>query len=84
MYGDQNLDEFSFKLRIDKINEILAKRDRPTKREVLRVVISVFGPLGFLTNFVVQAKILLQEIWISEIGWDDNLNLNWLRWTEEL
>jgi hypothetical protein len=86
MFWDPNSDEFSFQLRIDKMNQLLDGSKIPTKREVLRVVMSLYDTLGFLANFTVHAKILLQEIWTTKIGWDDQLtealNIKWVRWTE--
>ena len=37
---------------------------------------TLFDPLGFVTLFVVRAKILMQEVWISGIDWDDQLPEN--------
>lgn len=82
-------DNFQFDAKFHKIEkDILANTRKPTKREVLRVVMSVFDPLGFLSNFMVQGKILLQDIWRSQIGWDDQIteqmNEKWRVWLEDL
>ncbi|XP_047988458.1 uncharacterized protein LOC125228055 [Leguminivora glycinivorella] len=51
---------------------------------------SVFDPLGLLTPIVIQGKILLQQIWRSGIGWDqdvqddDHLAHLWKRWIGRL
>ena len=67
-------DIFCFELKFSKIKkEILDGSRQPTKREVLKVVMSVFDPLGFLSNLMIKTKILLQDIWKSDIGWDDEL-----------
>ncbi|XP_043474387.1 uncharacterized protein LOC122506337 [Leptopilina heterotoma] len=34
---------------------------------------SVFDPLGFLAPFLIRSKILMQEVWVSGIGWDCQL-----------
>ena len=49
---------------------------------------SVFDPLEALSPFIVKAKMLLQEIWCSGIGWnaplkDEQFN-KWLTWLESL
>ena len=42
-----------------------------TKRDILKVISSIFDPLGFLSPFIITAKIILQEIWKNNIKWDD-------------
>lgn len=34
---------------------------------------SVYDPIGFLANFVVYMKNIVQEVWSTGIGWDDEL-----------
>ncbi|XP_055612846.1 uncharacterized protein LOC129759421 [Uranotaenia lowii] len=34
----------------------------------------IYDPLGFLANFLMFLKVLLQEIWRSGIGWDDTVS----------
>ena len=42
-----------------------------TKRNVLRRVATVFDPLGFVSPFVMKAKVMLQELWSRGYDWDD-------------
>ena len=44
-----------------------------TKRGILKVTSSIFDPLGLLVAFILLAKILLQELWRLDIGWDDKI-----------
>ena len=45
-----------------------------TKRNVLRTVAAVFDPLGFVSPFVMVAKvILLQELWARGYDWNDTI-----------
>ena len=59
-----------------------------TKRNVLKKTASIYDPFGFLTPFMVQAKILTQEAWIEALGWDEELpdyfKMEWKRWFREL
>lgn len=78
-------DVFTYSTKIGKLNSaILLNEKRPTKREVLRTLMSVFDPLGFLAAFLVNIKILLQETWRSPISWDevitDEQNERWQQW----
>ena len=41
-----------------------------TKRSFLKRVASVFDPLGFITPYVLSAKVLMQELWVQNIDWD--------------
>ena len=41
------------------------------KRNFLIKIVKLFDPLGFVTPFVIRTKILLHEISISGLDWDD-------------
>lgn len=60
----------------------------PSKREILRAVMSVFDPLGFLSHFLIFPRILLQEIWRSGLSWDEKINAEqdecWKQWVRSL
>ena len=82
-------DVFYFCLQFGNINQkILNFEKLPTKREVLAVVMSVFDPFGFLANFVVSGKLLMQQIWKCGIDWDqavsEGIYKKWKIWLEEL
>lgn len=86
---DTNTDTLIFKIDLDKIpKDILTGYKKPTKREFLRVIMSVFDPLGFLSPFLNRSKILMQRVWVSGIGWDCELNeeeyLIWKGWVQDL
>ncbi|XP_041565712.1 uncharacterized protein LOC121467673 [Drosophila elegans] len=52
-----------------------------TKRQVLSQIAKLFDPAGWLAPFVVRAKIFMQEIWLQDLGWDDELPSDLcLRW----
>ena len=44
-----------------------------TKRNVLKKVATVFDPLGLVSPFTVQAKIMLQEFWNQGYEWDEKV-----------
>ena len=79
---------WSLKNDLFQFNSVKMSTDLYTKREVLKVIASVFGPLGFLSPFIVSGKSFLQELWKAKVDWDDNLNLDqqkyWLKWLQGL
>ena len=60
------------------------KEEKASKRGILKTTTSVFDPLGFLIPFLLLAKLILQELWRLEIGWDDEINdvmkIRWEKW----
>ncbi|XP_062713800.1 uncharacterized protein LOC134290641 [Aedes albopictus] len=78
-------DNFSFALNFrDDLKDILAGDVVPTKRQILRIVMSIYDPLGLVSTFVVHGKIMIQEMWRIKIGWDEkiptNLFTRWQQW----
>ncbi|XP_078355671.1 uncharacterized protein LOC144640376 [Oculina patagonica] len=71
-----------------QVEQPLVDSKKPTKRNVLSAIASLFDPLQFLAPFTVRAKILMQEIWMAGIDWDDvlpeNLKAKWEKWVTEL
>lgn len=45
-----------------------------SKRELLSEVASLYDPLGWIAPVVIKAKIVLQQLWKQNLGWDDNLS----------
>ncbi|XP_058978855.1 uncharacterized protein LOC131802550 [Musca domestica] len=52
-----------------------------SKREVLSTIAKLFDPCGWLAPVVVVAKLIMQQIWLDKIDWDDQLKpitqMNW-------
>ena len=46
-----------------------------TKREILKVVASIFDPLGYFSPTILLAKLFLQELWADKVEWDTKLQL---------
>ncbi|GBP05411.1 hypothetical protein EVAR_73988_1 [Eumeta japonica] len=60
----QTLDAATIKNRLRR--NILNESITPTKREILRVLMSIYDPLGFVSCYPI-------ETWRSGINWDDEL-----------
>ncbi|XP_062533493.1 uncharacterized protein LOC134202508, partial [Armigeres subalbatus] len=82
-------DVFTFDSIIkDDLVKLLVEGHTPTKRQVLRLVMSLFDPYGFIAHFTVHGKILMQHIWRSGTDWDEKivtgLHELWKDWTRLL
>ena len=75
MFWNMLTDNFTYSLKFAKLDHyVLNGSRRPTKREVLRAIMSIFDPpLGLIAHFLVYGKILLQKIWRAGTDWDEPL-----------
>ena len=59
-----------------------------TKRIILSETAQLYDPLGFLSPFIVRAKVLIQELWSEKLGWDepvsDHIHNKWNSFRDEL
>jgi len=82
-------DCFTFTKTFLKANQdVLNLKKSPTKREVLALTMSIYDPLGFLSILTIRARMILQEIWRLQIGWDDEISGSilekWQTWMAEV
>uniref|UniRef100_A0A182YI92 Peptidase aspartic putative domain-containing protein n=1 Tax=Anopheles stephensi TaxID=30069 RepID=A0A182YI92_ANOST len=80
-------DELGFCTRAcTAVSGVLTAERIPTKREVLRCVMSLYDPLGLLAMFVIHGKILIQDLWRTGTQWDEEISSNqyrdWRRWVD--
>lgn len=78
-------DAFYFAIQFPKYDLESTNGDRPpTKRELLSATMSIYDPFGFLAEFMLPTKLILQELWRTGVGWDDpvphNINCKWQQW----
>lgn len=74
MWWFTNTDKLTYSLKYSKCHEDVLKGTRiPTKREMLRLLMSIFDPLGLLSHVLIYPKILMQDVWCEGIEWDDTL-----------
>ena len=50
------------------------------KRSVLQFSAKIFDPLGVLSPFTTQQKILFQHLCVQGVNWDDPLDSELLKW----
>lgn len=82
-------DVFVFKTRFHRVNpEVLNGSRKPSKREILSATMSLFDPFGFLADFMLPVKIIIQELWRLGVTWDepvpDQINVRWQAWRSQL
>ncbi|XP_068680455.1 uncharacterized protein [Montipora foliosa] len=64
-------------------------KDRPaTRRGFLSIISSIYDPLGFVAPFILNAKLILQDLRRKKFSWDDPIPEDYLRrwhaWLQEL
>ncbi|XP_017470549.1 PREDICTED: uncharacterized protein LOC108362189 [Rhagoletis zephyria] len=89
MYWDTETDQFFFQLKFSKVpNAVLTGKRRPTKAEVLSLMMSIFDPYGFLCNVILASKVMMQELWRQNAGWHapvpEKIYQDWYKWYNEL
>ncbi|XP_055643357.1 uncharacterized protein LOC129779730 [Toxorhynchites rutilus septentrionalis] len=80
-------DSFTYTVNLpENLKYVLEESHIPTKREILRTVMSFFDPMGLIAYFLIHGRILMQDIWATGIGWDDRINdklwMQWRKWVE--
>ena len=49
---------------------------KATKRNILSVSSRLFDSLGLLCPISIKSKVLLQELWIQKLDWDESIPMN--------
>ncbi|KAJ8352164.1 hypothetical protein SKAU_G00236400 [Synaphobranchus kaupii] len=79
---DWCIESDSFKFRIN------VKVMPTTKRGILSVVSSIYDPLGFLSPFILLAKMIVQELCRLKLTWDEDIPEEiangWYEWLSDL
>ena len=72
---DASNDSFGYRAKYKTVEEWLDKWgvQKWTKRAVLKTTASTYDPLGYLCPLVVYARSVIQKLWTSKLGWDDNI-----------
>ncbi|XP_060575739.1 uncharacterized protein LOC132733143 [Ruditapes philippinarum] len=51
--------------------KVLNTNTEISKRSILKVIASVFDPLGLFSPIILRGKLLLQDLWSRNLDWDD-------------
>lgn len=63
MIWNKQEDVFEFKTQFFGLNEdVLHCKRVPSKRELLKIAMSVFDPFGLLADFLLYSKVLMQDV----------------------
>ncbi|CAG9562226.1 unnamed protein product [Danaus chrysippus] len=54
----------------------LTSTDHVTKRQILSVIAQIFDPIGLVVPCIVEAKILMQQLWLAKCSWDEPVPAN--------
>lgn len=46
-----------------------------TEREPLRIVITIFDQMGFLSPPIIKGRPILQDYWKKSVGWDEKISV---------
>ncbi|XP_055631793.1 uncharacterized protein LOC129771785 [Toxorhynchites rutilus septentrionalis] len=89
MWWNTASDSFTYKIGWNRYDrELLYGQRHPTKREVLKVLMTIFDPLGLISHFLMYLKVLLQEIWREGVQWDEMISTKlfekWKAWLQVL
>lgn len=89
LYWDLTEDVFKFKVPFSRFpKNVMEEVCPPTKRQVLQIVMSIFDPFGFLNDYTVLGRLILQDLWTYKLGWDEeipeSLNGRWKAWLRGL
>ncbi|XP_045483078.1 uncharacterized protein LOC123688551, partial [Harmonia axyridis] len=75
-------DTLHYKIKFDKTQA------RVTKRTILGVIAQIFDPLGLVGPVIMNAKIIMQQLWKSKLDWDESLPLDlhtsWVRFSNNI
>lgn len=82
-------DTMTYSLRFVSIyDEVVQTTRPPTKRQLLRLLMSIYDPLGLIAQFLVGLKMILQEVQKTQIGWDEPIEeaqeKKWKAWIQHL
>ena len=84
MMWEAEADIFNYQYAVDLTKKVVTM----TKRGILKIMATLFDPLGLLDPFRIRAWMYFQETWIRKLDWDaeldEDLQRKWKAWLQEL
>jgi hypothetical protein len=82
-------DELFYRLDFSRVKpDVLSGKRIPTKREVLQLLMSIFDPMGILSNYTIHGKLIMQAVFRQKGDWDDTISAEsyalWRRWYDNI
>uniref|UniRef100_A0A182PX57 DUF5641 domain-containing protein n=1 Tax=Anopheles epiroticus TaxID=199890 RepID=A0A182PX57_9DIPT len=66
----------------------MKSQDKWVKRSILSHIAQLYDPLGLVSPVIIQAKLIMQDLWLSSVGWDEaipeNIRVKWAQFCEQL
>lgn len=82
LFWDPSADNYTYSVQVPGSSSPI------TKGRVLASIASLFDPLGLVGPIIVLAKIIMQNLWLEQMGWDDVLPIHiqreWDKYTRNL
>ena len=71
-------------VEVDKLTFRSCQKEKPwTRRGMLNIISSVYDPIGFVSPFILNAKITLQRLCHDKIRWNEKLaDVHIVRWNK--
>lgn len=88
IYWTTKDDCLAYQIKWNKYGDKLLKNEIPTMREVLANIMSIYDPLGLISDLSIHGRILMQELHKATTKWDDpiptNLHEQWTTWVKTI
>lgn len=87
IYWNTQTDNIGYQLKVDILpNDVIRGKQLPTKRQVLAFVMSVYDPIGLISDLTIHGRILMQELHKATVEWDNlipqTLLQQWMDWLQ--
>lgn len=74
IYWNENTDDFVYPLNFPSLSpHYLSGKKKFSKRVLLKFMMGIFDPLCTLSPLTIRLKIIFQDVWREELGWDETL-----------